>query len=75
MSKTYTFRNLSESEIESLLATVATQKLYRRAAIETKVNSIESMGTFLDGTPKYFIKIETDDTKLIERFQKNERKI
>lgn len=68
MLNSYAFRNLSESEIGSLLGAVATQRLYRRTAVKTNVISIDTVGTFLDGTPKYFAKIQTDDVKLVERF-------
>jgi len=73
MGNNYTFRNLSESEVESLLGAVATQKLYKRVAVETNVKRMDLDGSFLDGTPKYFIKIETGDKELIERI--NNRKI
>jgi len=73
MGNNYTFRNLSESEVENLLGAVATQKLYKRVAVETNIKRIDLDGSFLDGTPKYFVKIETDDKELIERI--NNRKI
>ena len=73
MPKQYKFINLSEAEVKSILCFVSIQKQYSRGIAE--VIDLYTTGTFIDGTPKYIVKINSSDEILMNRFENKKRKI
>jgi len=70
VNKKYTLYNLSEEDMDGLFVSIATERLYSRISEITKITSINSNpnNTFMDGTPKYKIEINSTNSELIKRF-------
>ena len=71
---TYVLNDLCEDEVNTLLQKKITQEIFTRES-GIAINNIDTDGEFLDGTPKYFVTIKTEDNTVPMAMNKKRRKI